>query len=167
MASINRKPRSPFWMAKFRADDGRIVMRSTKQTDRHAAQRVADEWGQAAKKARVGELTQAAVLKTMGEILERTTGERLDVQTTADFLTDWLAKSGRSAGTLNRYRPVITGFLGAIGERRAGASVGSVTSLEIQRFRDAQISEGKTASTANLAVKILRAAFGSARRLAL
>lgn len=37
----------------------------------------------------------------------------------------------------------------------------------IGRFRDAQTTEGKTASTANLAVKILRAAFASARRLGL
>ncbi len=154
-------------MAKFRAEDGRIVMRSTKQTDKRTAQRIADEWEHAAKKARAGELTQAAILKTMGEMLERVGGERLDVQTTRDFLTEWLAKAGRSAGTLKRYRPVIEGFLAAIGERRAAASVASVTSMEIARFRDSELAAGKTAGTANLALKILKAAFTQARRLGL
>ena len=154
-------------MAKFRADDGRIVMRSTKQTERKAAQRIADEWEQAAKKARAGELTQAAILKTMGELLERLNGERLDVQSTRDFLAEWLGKAGRSAGTMKRYQPVIGGFLAFLGERRAAASVGSVTGLEITRFRDAEVTAGKTAGTANLAVKILRAAFEQARRLGL
>ena len=154
-------------MAKFRAEDGRIVMRSTKQTDRRIAQRIADEWEQAAKKARAGELTQAAILKTMGDMLERVGGERLDVQTTRDFLTEWLAKAGRSAGTIKRYTPVIEGFILAIGPRRAAASVGSVSSAEIARFRDSEISAGKTAGTANLALKILKAAFAQARRLGL
>ncbi|MEO6752508.1 MAG: site-specific integrase, partial [Chthoniobacteraceae bacterium] len=144
-----------------------VVMRSTKQTDRRAAHRIADEWEEAARKARAGELTQAAILKTMGGLLEGSLGERLQVQTTRQFLTEWLGKSGRSEGTMSRYRPVVTGFLAAIGERRAGANVGSITTLEIERFRDAQIAEGKTASTANLAVKILRAAFAAARRLGL
>ena len=165
MASLHRKPRSPFFMAKFRADDGRVVMRSTKQTVRAAAARIADEWEQASKKARSGELTQAAVLKTMSEILERTTGERMDVESTSDFLTRWLGKAGKSEGTLKRYTPIIKDFVKSLGKTRAGASVASVTATEIERFRDAEITAGKSPSTANLALKVLRAAFGEARRM--
>lgn len=165
MASVNQKDRSPFWMAKFRADDGRVVMRSTKQTKRSAAQLIADEWERAAKKARAGELTQAVILKTMGEMLERGLGEPLNVQSTKDFFEHWTNTPGRKASTLARYRPVLAGFLTSIGERRIHASVGSITPTEITRFRDEQIRAGKTPSTANLAVKILRGVFGSARRL--
>src|SRR4029453_16013908 len=85
MASVHQKPRSPYWMAKFRADDGRVVMRSTKQTKRQAAQLIADEWERAAKKARAGELTQAVILKTMAEMMERGLGESLNVQSTKQF----------------------------------------------------------------------------------
>jgi integrase len=165
MASVHQKPRSPFWMAKFRADDARVVMRSTKQTKRHAAQLIADEWERAAKKARAGELTQAVILKTMGEMLERGLGESLNVQSTKQFFTYWIDTPGRKPTTVARYRPVLGGFLASIGERRARASVGSITPGEIQRFRDEQIAAGKTATTANLALKILRGVFNSARRL--
>lgn len=165
MASVHRKPRSPFFMAKFRADDGRIVMRSTKQENHAKATRIADEWEQAAKKARGGELTQAAVLKTLGEILERTTGESMEVESVADFLNRWLGKAGKSEGTRKRYTPIITDFLKSLGKSRTQASVGSVTPKEIERFRDGEITAGKSPTTANLALKVLRAAFGEAKRM--
>jgi integrase len=167
MASVHRKQNSPFWMAKFRADDGRVVMRSTKQTQRKAAQTIADDWERAAKKARAGELTQAVILKTLGQMLERSLGESLDVQSTKDYSTNWLLTPGRKTSTVARYRPVLNAFIAFIGERRATSSIGSITIGEIERFRNHQITEGKTASTANLAVKILRAVFGSAKRLGL
>jgi len=152
-------------MAKFRADDGRVVMRSTKQIKRHAAQLIADEWERAAKKARAGELTQAVILKTMAEMMERGLGESLNIQSTKQFFTYWIGTPGRKSTTVARYRPVLDGFLASIGERRARASIGSITPREIQRFRDEQIAVGKIATTANLAVKILRGVFNSARRL--
>jgi integrase len=176
MASVHRKhgasgKQSPFWMAKFREGDGtargRVVMRSTKQTKRASAQLIADEWERAAKKARAGELTQAVILKTMGELLERGLGEPLDVQATKDFFTQWRQTPGRKAATVSRYKPVLDGFLAFIGERRARASIGSITTGEVERFRNQQIAQGKTATTANLVVKILRAVFNSARRLGL
>jgi integrase len=152
-------------MAKFRADDGRVVMRSTKQTKRQPAQLIADEWERAAKKARAGELTQAVILKTMAEMMERGLGVSLNAQSTKQFFTYWIDTPGRKSTTVARYRPVLDGFIAFIGERRAHASVGSVTPSEVQRFRDEQIATGKTPTTANLAVKILRGVFNSARRL--
>ena len=154
-------------MAKFRADDGRIVMRSTKETKRKAAQVVADEWEGAAKKARAGELTQAAIRKTMAEMLERSLGELLTVQSAEEFFAQWIKTPGRKSGTVSRYQPVLDGFIAFIGPRRANASIGSITSIEVERFRNEQIKDGKTASTANLALKILRGVFNSARRLGL
>ena len=152
-------------MAKFRADDGRVVMRSTKQVKRKAAQNIADEWERAARKARAGELTQAVIIKTMSEMLERSLGETINLQSTKDFFTSWLQTPGRKSATIARYRPILQSFLKFINEQRARASVGSITTAEIERFRDHQIAEGKTATTANLAVKVLRAVFGSAKRL--
>ena len=152
-------------MAKFRADDGRVVMRSTKQVKRKAAQNIADEWERAARKARAGELTQAVIIKTMAEMLERSLGETINLQSTKDFFTSWLQTPGRKSATIARYRPILQSFLKFINEQRARASVGSITTAEIERFRDHQIAEGKTATTANLAVKVLRAVFGSAKRL--
>lgn len=152
-------------MAKFRADDGRVVMRSTKQRKRKAAQSIADDWERAARKARAGELTQAVIIKTLGEMLERSLGETLDLQSTKDFFPTWLQTPGRKAATIARYRPILNSFVAFIGDHRARASIGSITTGEIERFRDLQILDGKTATTANLAVRVLRAVFGTARRL--
>src|SRR5262249_39102472 len=144
MASVHRVPRSPFWMAKFRADDGRVVMRSTKQHQRKAAQSIADDWERAARKARAGELTQASIIKTLGDMLQRSLGETLDLQSTKDFFVNWLQTPGRKTGTITRYRLILNSFVAFIGEQRARASVGSITIGEIERYRDWQIVEGKT-----------------------
>lgn len=152
-------------MAKFRDHDGRVVMRSTKQRQRRAAQGIADLWESAARQARAGELTQTVILKTMGDMMERCLGESLNFQSTADYFQHWIGMPGRKAATVLRYRPILNGFIAFIGERRARASVASVTPSEVEHFRDAQITAGKTPSTANLGTSILRAVFGSARRL--
>ncbi len=152
-------------MAKFRDHDGRIVTRTTKQRKRPAAQLIANEWEHARKAARAGELTRAVIQNTMSWMMERTIGESLDRRPIRQYLADWLKAGERSRGTVARYEPVLDGFVEFIGKRRAAANVASVRTTEIERFRDQQIAEGKTPSTANLAVKVLRAAFGAARRL--
>ena len=166
MSCLARKPRSPFWMTKFRAADGRIVMRSTKQRDLRLARKVADAWEDAARKARAGELTQAASVKLINELLERT-GERIVTISTRDYFAEWLGRKtthGKASSTVKRYQPVLNGFVDFIGEARAAASVASVTPVEIDRFRDRELRDGKTASTADFALKVLRAAFAEAHR---
>lgn len=154
-------------MAKFRDHDGRITTRTTKQQKRHTAQLIANEWEHAAKAARAGELTRAVIQDTMSWMMERTIGESLDQRSIRQFLADWLRTGERAPGTIARYKPVLDGFVEFIGARRAAGNVASVTTTEIERFRDQQMADGKTPSTANLAVKVLRAAFGAARRLGL
>ena len=142
-------------------------MRSTKQTDRKRAQTIAEAWEHAAAKARHGELTQAVILKGMGDLLERTTGEKLNIVSVRGFFNEFLREKetvGRAGSTVKRYRPILDGFLASIGAGRASASIGSVTPSEIERFRENQLTEGKGKTTANFAVQVLRAVFNAARR---
>lgn len=44
MASLRKKPNSPFWFACFTLPEGRRVQRSTKELKRKPAQTKADEW---------------------------------------------------------------------------------------------------------------------------
>ena len=165
MACVWKAPKSPFWMAQFTGCEGRRVNRSTKQLDQKKALTIADDWERAAMKARAGELTKAVILKTLGDMMERTTGEVLNVANVKDFFAGWLdskSKTKAAPSTVKRYRPILDGFLSFIGERRAGASVASVTATEIERFRDLQIEQGKGASTAGYAVKVLSAVFSTA-----
>lgn len=154
-------------MMKFRAEDGRVVMRSTKTIERTAAMRMAIESEAAGTKARAGELTQAVILKTLGEMMEKSIGEKLVVSSIGDFFAEWLAsktRTGKSAATVKRYRPILDGFVKSIGLKRSQASIGSVTATEVARFRDQQIDDGKSASTADFAVRVLQAALTSAHR---
>lgn len=166
MASLSRKPNSPFWMAKYRDDTGRIVMRSTKQTAPKQARLVADAWEEAARKARHGDLTRATALKVLSELVERTTGEVLADASVEAFLGDWLKSrqvAGRASGTLVRYRPIIAKFVASMGDR-SKKTIRGVTGSDLRRFRDGELETGKSAVTANLALKVLKAAFERAKR---
>lgn len=163
MASVSQKiGMSPYWMAKFRDETGRIVMRSTKETHRRKAQAIADEWEAAAKKARAGELTQAASIKILARMMEATTGEKLKVESIADFLRRFVASKEKA--TAERYKGVVEKFLAMLGERRTTAPIGSVTAGEVERFRDAQLEAGKSATTANYFLAIITAALARAQR---
>lgn len=167
MASLHHRPGSPFWWGKFRDGSGTIRFRSTKQKKRTAALEVVLCWERAGEAARRGELTKAVVLKTLNEVLERATGERLEVTTARKFFSEWLngkKLTGKSPGTSGRYRPVVDGFLRLLGEKRAEASIAGVTATDVERYRDAEIASGKSPSSANLALKILSAALNEAKR---
>ena len=53
MASIHRRPRSPYWHGAFR-QGGKLVLRSTGSADKAVARRIADDWEQIARQAEAG-----------------------------------------------------------------------------------------------------------------
>jgi integrase len=103
----------------------------------------------------------------MNELMQITLGQNLHVQSTEAYSQEWLKgkkASGTSSGTLGRYEPVLLGFLESLPEKRRKASMASITPLEIERFRNAEVETGKTAGIANFGIKVLRAVFNTARR---
>src|SRR5690348_1750095 len=106
MASIHKKTGasgkvSPYWHAKFRGQDGQILWRSTKQTDPRKAMEVAKKWEKAARLASMTELTQAASMRLLDELMETTTGEHLNVQTIDAYFGEWIkgkTTTGAAAG---------------------------------------------------------------------
>ncbi len=167
MASVSRKANSPYWMMKYRAEDGRVVMRSTKQTNHKKALALANETERMAHKARAGELTQAVILKNLGEMMERSTGEKLQVASIEEYFRDYLTqkeKIGTAPGTLARYRPVIAAFLASLPDARLKGSIGSITPTEVERYRDAEYASGKSASTCDFGLKVISSVLGSAHR---
>jgi integrase len=128
---------------------------------------VARKWEKAARLAASSELTQAASIKLLDELMETTVGEKLNVQSVESYFAEWFKgkkATGTSPGTLTRYRPVLEGFIASLSEKRRRASVASITALEVERFRDGELEGGKTPGTANFAVKVLRSVFNTARR---
>ena len=92
MASLRKFPKSDFFFACFTGPDGRRRQVSTKQVDRRKAQRMADEWAQAAKSASLGRLGDAQARRVLSDIHETINGEPLNFATVQDYLTGWLER---------------------------------------------------------------------------
>jgi hypothetical protein len=54
MASLSRFPGSRYWFACFIGPDGRQTQRSTKETDKGRARKIADRYVEAARMGRMG-----------------------------------------------------------------------------------------------------------------
>ncbi|MFZ2279918.1 MAG: tyrosine-type recombinase/integrase [Prosthecobacter sp.] len=169
MASVWKHPKSPFWTACFTDETGKQAKRSTKLEDRKLALKAAEAFEEAAKKAKGAELTRAAAVKMLNDLMERTHGEGLDTRSTREHFKDYVASleaRGTKDGTLKRYSPIFDGFLAHLGEARSNARIASVSAQEVESFRDAEMKAGKTAGTAGFALKVLNGVFEDARRKA-
>ena len=158
---------SPFWACKFMDASGRVVMRSTKQKGQRDALKVAMAWEDAAKKARAGELTQAASVKVLRELMEQTGTGSLKTPGIGETLDGYLtacATLGKAKGTLTRYKPIFTRFKAYLGEVRTRASVASLTVSEVEGWRNGEVVAGLSAKSANLGLGIIRAALNVAKR---
>jgi integrase len=167
MASLHKHSsgRSPFWFAKYRGADGRIVVKSTKQSDRRKALTVALEYERTASMGRDGVLTEAQVRKVLSEVLEKVTGDSFRHETVKDFLERWLRgkENAKSQGTHLRYGNSVKLFLESLGNR-AHKSLAAVAPRDVEKFRDAELKIGKATSSVNVDIKTLRTAFNFARR---
>lgn len=167
MACVWQNPKSPYWIAQFTSADGRRVNRSTKQRDRRKAQKIADAWEDAAVKARSHELTQAASTKILSDLMELTIHEKLKVESIEDCLNGYIASRktlGRSEGTAKRYEAIVSSFLEFLNAGRRKASVASLSTAEIEAWRDAELASGKGGTTVDFGIKVLRAILSAARR---
>jgi len=104
--------------------------------------------------------------KVLSQILILAGAEGLKSQSIRDFLMEWIeSKTATNAGTTAiRYRGVVESFLAFIGKRKAKVKIASLTPQDISGFRDIEVRQGKSKTTANLALKILRSALNDARR---
>ena len=168
MASIHKDPRgkSPFWYCAYRLPNGKRTFRSTKLTDRKAAEAFCHKLEYASHESKSARLTEARARELISEIVEHATGEPLRNYTAEEWLREWLQgkKATKAEGTFLKYENAINGFLTSVGNR-AKFNVNQIAPRDVLRFRDAQILDGKNPSTANDQVKIVRMAFTSARKL--
>jgi len=167
MASIHKDPRgkSPFWYCAYRLPNGKRTFRSTKQTDRRAAEEFCRRLEYASHESKAGRLTESRAHELISEIVEHSTGEPLRNYTAEEWLREWLQgkKSTKAQGTFLKYVNVINSFLASLGNR-AKFNVNHIAPRDVLRWRDAQILDGLKPSTGNNNVKIVRMAFTSARR---
>jgi integrase len=101
----------------------------------------------------------------VSDICERAGLGAVEFVTARKFLNEWLASKAitKSKGTLNKYKPIAEAFLAHL-DKRADMSLAAIQPRDVQSFRDKQVKDGKSPSTANSVVKTLRIPFNLARR---
>jgi integrase len=167
MASLWKHPNSPFWTACFTDENGRQIKRSTKQTERKLAMKMAEAFEDAAKLARKAELTRAAATKVLSEMMERIGSEGLDTRSIQEHFADYrsnLEAQTTKAATLKRYEPIFKGFISFLGEPRVNARLASVTAQELEAYRASELKAGKSPVTANFALQVINGVFQRALR---
>lgn len=160
MASLTKRPRSQYWTACFTGADGRRLKRSTKESNRQKAQKIADEFEQAARSERTATQTREVI----ADLHEQITGESLPNTSLRQYLEEWLESKlptvGHSAQLLyRRSADRLADFLGG----RANEPMTSITREDLVRFRNAE-GERVSASTANNLLKCAKRIFRDAYR---
>ena len=166
MASVHKRPDSKFWHAAFRTADGRLILRSTKCTDRQKASAAAMDFERAAKLAGAGNLVEAQARKIIADIMERAgTDETLRAPSVRDFFNQWLEtkQTHKAANTGDRYRIAVEKFLESL-DSRADKPLTALTARDVERYMDKRTKEKLAPRTVVLCVKIIRTALNHARR---
>ncbi|MFA7343769.1 MAG: hypothetical protein WC003_05640 [Terrimicrobiaceae bacterium] len=121
----------------------------------------------AEKLAREERLTESRARKLIAEIVERTTGERLNFFTVRGWFEDWIAgkKISKADATGVRYSNAVTLFLESLGDR-ADKNIETLRPADITRFFKAEREKGKSLMTCVLNVKVVKMALRSATKMA-
>jgi integrase len=165
MASIHKHSsgRSPFWFAKYRDESNRVVIKSTKQTDRKSAQAIADAWERVAELARRKQLGKDRFLEIASDTLQRIGASEVSDITVEKHFETWIEgkKASTSEGSLARYTSTKKQFLEYLGTKR-NHSMSVVSKGDIQGFINHRIKTGSAPKTAIVDFKILNNAFSNA-----
>jgi integrase len=168
MASIHKDPRgkSPFFYCAFTLPNGKRCFKSTKLKDRSAALEFCLRMEGAARKAAMRNLPEEQARKILNEIRGLNGDPAIQFKSLTDYSAEWLQSKQvtLSEGTFVRYKGFVNEFITNVGKQRAGASIEAITAQDVKAFRDLQVKQGKSETTANLALKTLRSLFNDARR---
>lgn len=166
MASIFKKPRSPFWFAAYRDALGQRRQKTTKTSNRGKATDFARALERVAESGRNRTLTESAARSAVSQLVEQSTGEPLQYHTARAWLDEWLAgkKGVTTARTRLKYEQYVREFLESMGER-ANAPLAAISPRDLRAFRDALARAGHSPVTVNGALKILSSPFNAALRL--
>jgi integrase len=162
--------RSKYWIACYRAADGRRLKKSTKKTDRKQAEIILAAWEHAENMAAGGEATAERLKEVLSETLTRLGLAPIKTPSVKSWLEEWLkSKEGQvSASTHLSYRQVTREFLAFLGPAQALRRLDSIGVTDIERFVASLRADGRSGSTINKLVrKFLSAAFEKARKTGL
>jgi len=159
MSSIRKKPLTKFWYACFTLPNGRRVQRSTKETDRKKAQKLADQWEAVTK----GRVRARQAQKVIADIYSEITGEHLTFPSVRDYFESWLEnkKPEVSESSFAFYQGKARSFLTWLGGR-ADDQLTLIEKADIIALRDYELKRVSRKSTRH-AIKFLRMVFKTAK----
>jgi len=158
MPSLWKHPQSQYFFACFTLPDGRRTKRSTKLTDRKKALKLAFDWEDAAHR----QLTKDQARRVISDIYASINADRLESATCKDFLARWLEQKKREASpsTFTKYEGVVGQFLESLATKQE-TDLTNLDKADFVKFRDG-LAKRLSASTANVALKIIRSAMQQA-----
>jgi len=121
MASIRKSTKSRNWIACYTDETGKQRQRSTGETDRRKALRMAFDYEEGYRKMK----TEAQARRVLSDIYEQVHGENLQSASMVNFFATWLLQKRNEVtpGTFDRYENAIKGFIGFLGIRVSGSSL--------------------------------------------
>jgi integrase len=136
VASITKRPTSRFWVACFTDRTGRRLKRSTRETDRKAAERIANAYELAAQRLK----TSRQIRKVISDLHKEITGEALTSLTFRGYSELWLARkkpllNSSSYAVYDKSCRKFIAFLGNGADR----DIAEVTREQLNRFRNEQL----------------------------
>jgi integrase len=159
MASLRQRDESKFWFACLTLPNGRRVQRSTKETDRKKAQRIADKW-EAATRAHV---TARQTQRVIADLYRDITGNLIEFPTVREYFDKWVEdkRPETKNSTYVFYRDKARRFLNWLGPR-ADEQITLIEREDIKKFREFEMKRVSWRSSRH-AIKFLRMVFKSAK----
>lgn len=159
MASLWKHPESKYYVACFTDRNGRRCKRSTKETNKAKAQKIADGLEQVARQKQ----TVRQVRAVISDLHKSITGQEVASLTMREHSDNWLAeKKGTSAATMTFYKGSVKKFLTFLGER-ADAEISEIDSRTVVAYRNDLLTK-VSPKTVNHDLKTVKAMFKAAKR---
>ena len=161
MASVHKRPNSPFWWGRYPVGNGKWVFRSTKLKERKKALELVQKYHDTARM----NVTMLQAQHQIQEIYSNLNlGEKLPSDSIGGFLDKWVQrkKAEVSPSTLDAYLTTFDQFKRFLGPR-AGLDIKLLTRQDVANFRQDRMDK-VSPSTARQGIKKLNVALNEARR---
>lgn len=160
MASVRKLPNSRYWIACYTDSTGKQRQRSSKETDRAKALRIASHYEEAYRKL----TTESQVRRVFAGIYEEIHGQPLQCSKAEAYFNSWVSrkKVETDPRTAQRYEQIVKRFVDYLGDR-ASLDLSAITRADVEGFRH-HVSATISPGSSNIHLKILRIPFADAWR---